>query len=264
MRRNLERLVSGAMKILLDLGRTDRRALENVKGRGDVATEADLTAEAFLIEGLEREFPGVPILAEESGVRGDGTPSDEVFVIDPLDGTSNFYRGLRHHAVSLALVKAGMPICAACAVGEPVEIYSARKGQGASCDGVKIATRQEVPEGLGMVGLQSAFSDVPPPYVPWCFRHAGKVRILGSAVSQICFIAAGRMDLTILKRPKAWDIAGAGLVLSEAGGLMFDFSGVPRFPLPEDFTDHPGRGYPLIASGGWAHERIPFELFRKR
>jgi len=181
-------------------------------------------------------------------------------VVDPLDGTTNFHRGLAHFAVSIALLEHGMPGTAAAAVGDTMEIFSASSGKGALMNGESVHTCPDGLHPLSLVGLQSASGkESLPDYWEWFYTKGYKIRNYGSAVSDVCQLAAGRLDLTILQKARIWDFAGSGLILSEAGGYLSDFDGKPIFP----WQGSAMKRYQIIASNGSAHETLPAKLFRK-
>ena len=170
---------------------------------GDIATAADLEVEGFLIERLTSLFPGIPILSEEAGLKESVT--DQLFIVDPLDGSTNFMRGITHYAVAVALIEKDVPTVGAAAVGELQEIYSAFKGGGAYLNEEKIKTRPCHLNEFSMVALPSEFKGSIPGYVEWLYLRGCKIRNNGSAVSHICQIAARRFDLCIFEELKLWE-----------------------------------------------------------
>jgi myo-inositol-1(or 4)-monophosphatase len=235
------------------------RKISNVKGPGNIATEADHQVERYLIDRLGERFPGIPVLSEER----DECPkeADELFILDPLDGTSNFHRGLTHYSVNIALMKNRQPIVAAAAVGQSCEVFTAIKGEGAWLNDQEIST-DPVPLGpLSMIALQSHHGEGTFPLREWLYRNGGKIRNYGSVVSHICQIACQRFDLFVAQRMKIWDVAAPALILSEAKGTLLDFNGKPLFPLQSREMIGKDRFFEIIASNGRAHLDIPKEIW---
>jgi myo-inositol-1(or 4)-monophosphatase len=252
---DLERLAGDTLLLLMKRQAVWRQEIAEEKGAGDIATRADLEAEMLLIEELDRLLPGVPVLSEERGLgNGEG---DQLLVVDPLDGTHNYHKGLTHFAVSIALLDKGNPVAAAAAVGAAVEIYSAERHHGAFLNGERLVTRPGPLNPLSLIALPSAIRDEAiPAYWGWLYTKGYKVRNYGSAVSHLCQVASGRFDLALLQKAKVWDFAGAGLIVLEAGGHLGDFSGDPIYPL----GDSEGINYRLVASNGAAHLTLPEAL----
>lgn len=196
------------------------------KGRNDLVTEADLAAEKEIIAVIHEVFPAHGILAEESGRSGG---DDVQWVIDPLDGTTNYAHGLGLFSVSIAFcqeqeVKAGV-------VFNPVsgELFSAIRGRGALLNGTPIAVSRtaSLSESLLVTGFPYNWMDNRSNLVQRfsnCLRQAQGVRRLGSAALDLCFVACGRFDGFWEENLKPWDTAAGALIAMEAGARVTDFS----------------------------------------
>ena len=203
------------------------------KRPGDFVSEADRGAERHLRDGIARARPGDGWLGEETGAApGDGRR----WIVDPLDGTTNFLRGIGHWAVSVALEEGGTPVLGV--VHDPVrgETFAARAGGGATLNGRPIAvagTRDlsgalfgtGIPFG-GMAHIDAHAADIAR-LMPAC---AG-VRRMGAAALDLAYVAAGRLDGFWERRLQPWDIAAGLVLLREAGAVVEGWSPGER---PED------------------------------
>lgn len=198
-----------------------RHTAASAKADGSLVTEADLAVQRRIQEGMARIQPGVPLLGEEmSGaeqealLRHDGA----VWVLDPLDGTSNFACGFPGFAISLALIEGGRAVCGA--ILDPVrdECFTAVLGGGAALNGEPI--RPYAPGGaLGDCVACMDFKRLPPERVPALLGPGGfrSQRNLGAVALEWCWIAAGRFQLYLHGGQKLWDYAAGRLIASEAG-----------------------------------------------
>jgi myo-inositol-1(or 4)-monophosphatase len=200
------------------------------KGKQDYASEVDQQAESEIIKELRRAFPEVAILAEESGaMAGKGR---QTFVIDPLDGTSNYLHGMPHFCISIALVEGGEPTDAV--IFDPLrnEVFSASKGAGATLNDkkIRVADRKDLAGAMLVTGFPPRERLRLAPHLE-TIRHlltaaeAEDVRRTGSAALDLAWVAAGRADAYFEAGVKAWDIAAGILLVREAGGRCCDFRG---------------------------------------
>ena len=197
------------------------------KGRQDYASEVDSLAETEIIRELRRAYPDVAILAEESGAMGKGK---QTFVIDPLDGTSNYLRGLPHFCVSIALVENGEPTDGV--IFDPLrnELFTASRGAGAMLNDKKlrVTDRKDLVGSLlitGFVPRERARLAPQLETIRSLLGEAEDIRRSGSAALDLAYVAAGRADAYFEAGVKAWDIAAGVLLVREAGGRVCDFRG---------------------------------------
>ncbi len=200
------------------------------KSENDYVTEADQRAEAAIIDVIHRSYPDHAIWAEESGRSGD---SDTVWIIDPIDGTANFMRGLPHFCVSIACQIDGVVEHAV--VYDPVkdELFTADRDAGAALDGRRIPVARTVHLRQAMLATGFAYrknGDIAT-YLPTFNRLAaasGDIRRAGSAGLDLAYVAAGRLDGYWELGLSAWDIAARMLLVEAAGGMVGDpFGGDP-------------------------------------
>lgn len=199
------------------------------KGKNDYATNIDRAAEALIIEIIQRAYPQHTIVGEESGVIK-GRDSDTQWIIDPIDGTTNFVTGFPHFAVSIAARLNGRTEVGV--VYDPMcnELFTASRGQGAQLNGYRIRVSNH--KDLNGILIGTGFPFKAKPYSPDYFRvleklfiHCADFRRTGSAALDLSYVASGRLDAFFEIGLKPWDIAAGELILREAGGVMTDFTG---------------------------------------
>jgi myo-inositol-1(or 4)-monophosphatase len=198
----------------------------------DFVSEVDKLAEAEIIKELRRAYPDHAILAEESGQTGKGPLT---WVIDPLDGTHNYLRGIPHFCVSIALLEKGVPIHAV--VFDPLrdELYTASKGDGAYINDRRMRVGKRENLGGAMIATGFPFRQrehlVPQLDITRAILgQAEDIRRSGSAALDLAYVAAGRYDGYFEIGLKPWDLAAGVLLVHEAGGRYCDFAGRDGIP----------------------------------
>ncbi len=202
------------------------------KGENDLVTEADRRSEAVIAGEIRKAFPDHRLLAEE-GTTGGGA-ADHLWVIDPLDGTTNYVHTYPLFAVSIAYVYRGAPLVGVVYAPLLGEIFWAVAGRGAWLNGRRIGVSgvTVLKEALVAAGLPSA-PDRRPDVVATVHQLISQVqdfRSSGSAVLDFCFVAAGRLDAYFEHKLSPWDVAAGGLIVLEAGGQVTDLAGNPFSP----------------------------------
>ncbi|HCF61169.1 MAG TPA: inositol monophosphatase [Myxococcales bacterium] len=199
-----------------------------LKGGIDLVTDADRASEAEIVAYLERRFPLHAILAEEgSNVEGS---AEYRWIVDPLDGTTNYAHRVPHFAVSIAVEDAeGL---AAAAVYDPLrdELFEAGRGAGARLNGETLRVTKESRLACALLGTGFPYSvwdkpDLPLRLFDAFVRRSRGIRRIGSAALDMCYVAAGRYDGFFEVRLKPWDIAAGTLLVREAGGTVTDLDG---------------------------------------
>jgi myo-inositol-1(or 4)-monophosphatase len=205
------------------------------KDRMDYASEVDGLAEAEIVKELKRAMPDCAILGEETGASGRGR---QTFVIDPLDGTSNYLHGIPHWCVSIALVENGEPQHGV--VFDPLrnELFTASKGAGAVLNDkrIRVTERKDLAGTMLITGFPPRERERLGPHLD-CLRElmrdAEDVRRTGSAALDLAYVAAGRADAYFEAGVKPWDIAAGVLLVREAGGRVTDFRGAATGPMDQ-------------------------------
>ena len=222
------------------------------KGPIDLVTAADLAAERAFRELIARRFPSHDVLGEEGGARQPRRAGARCrWIIDPLDGTTNFAHGLAIFCVSIALEIDGE--IAIGVVYDPMaeELFSAERGQGARLNGrpIAVSTCGALVDSLLCTGFPYAVREHPGRQVD-VFRaflgEARAVRRLGSAALDLCYVAAGRLEAFWEKQLHPWDMAAGALIVSEAGGRVSRYDAAPL-----DLF-----GGELVASNGRVHDAM--------
>lgn len=197
------------------------------KSKQDYASEVDSLAEAEIIKELKRAYPQAAFLCEESGAFGKGK---QTFVIDPLDGTSNFLHGIPHYCVSIALVENGEPVEAV--IYDPIknELFTASKGKGALLNDrkLRVSDRKDLAGSMVITGTPPRDRARVGPHLDFCkdlLASAEDIRRTGSAALDLAYVACGRADAYFESGIKAWDVAAGMLLVREAGGRVSDFKG---------------------------------------
>ena len=202
----------------------------NTKAPNDFVTEVDQMAERAIIETLLTAYPGHGILAEESGRAHGAKDSDYVWIIDPLDGTTNFIPGLPVYGVSIALEYRGQVQQAV--VYDPTrnDMFYASKGRGAFLNDkrLRVSKRIRMAEALLGTGFPFRKGDSFKRYMQMLevvMPSCAGVRRPGSAALDLCYVAAGYYDGFFETGLSPWDIAAGSLMVTEAGGLIGNFTG---------------------------------------
>lgn len=197
------------------------------KGRQDYASEVDSLAEKEIIRELRRAFPDHAFLCEESGALGQAR---HTFVIDPLDGTSNFLHGIPHYCVSIALVEGDEPLHAVVYDPQRNEIFTASRGSGAFLNDrrIRVSGREVLDGAMLVTGFPPRERKRLRPQldaVHSLLDEAEDIRRTGSAALDLAYVACGRADAYFEAGVKPWDIAAGMLLVREAGGRCLDFRG---------------------------------------
>jgi len=223
------------------------------KGAIDLVTEADTETEKRIIAIIERNFPDHSILSEESGLRRDGAKYQ--WIIDPLDGTTNFVHNVGMFAVSIAFAAGGEVLVGV--VLNPItgELFTAVIGEGAELNGrpIKVSNSKIVQESLLATGFPYDIRERIQPVMTRfsnCLKASQGIRRLGSAALDLCFVACGRFDGFWEQNLNPWDTAAGFRIGSEAGAVTTDFANKP-FAI---------EGKEILATNGKIHKEMLFLL----
>lgn len=223
----------------------------HTKGRADYVTDVDFHVQKDLTEKLKAAFPEVQMMGEEK----DNSAIDfggAVWILDPVDGTTNLIHDMRASAISLAyaengIIRAGVIFCPFSG-----EMYTAERGKGAFLNGspIHVSGAASLEESLISIGTAPYYHE----YADWTFRAAENVflkcqdiRRSGSAAIELSYLSAGRLDGNFERILQPWDFSAGLCILEEAGGRVTDLEGKPV-----DFT---GKS-PIVASNGKIHEAL--------
>lgn len=251
----LEEIARGAGAILLKHFR--RLDGYDKKGSTDLVTIADKQAEDFVAQQIQKRFPDHAVLGEEGGRQGN-PDSDYLWIVDPLDGTTNFAHGMRIFAVSIGLTWKGEVIAGAIFAPSLDEMYLAALGQGAYRNGdpIHVSQTNQLSEALLVTGFPYeraetivALKDM----LGECLLASRGVLRLGSAALDLAHVAAGELDAFYEASLHAWDVAAGVILLREAGGQLSHMLATKDFDLM-----NPN----LIASNGKIHQELQQTIAR--
>jgi myo-inositol-1(or 4)-monophosphatase len=219
------------------------------KGAVDLVTEWDHRSEEYIVNALRKDFPDFAVRAEERGA--DNRPSDYEWVIDPIDGTTNFAHGLPVFAISIALTQRGRPILGVVVDVPRDEYYTAEAGRGAAVNGrpIHVSTARSLAMSLLGTGFPYDVRTNPDNNVAhWdnFIVRTQAVRRIGSAALDLAWTAAGHFDGYWEYRLNSWDVMAGALMVAEAGGIVTDANG------GGDYLE----GESIVASNGLIHEEM--------
>ncbi|MDD2213845.1 MAG: inositol monophosphatase family protein [Oscillospiraceae bacterium] len=225
----IQAAVRQASRLMLDA--SDIRSKTRQKtSRADLVTTYDVAIQKELQMMLNRLCPDLGFLGEE-GEHGTLVNRDSFFVVDPIDGTTNFVYDYRHSAISVGLILAGEPVLACCFDPYLDECFTALKGLGAKLNGVPMQVgRQELGGSVILFGTSPYNPETRPKsyrYLQALHEHGRDVRRSGSAVLDLAYVAAGRGDLFFESHLSPWDFGAAALLVKEAGGKVTRLDGQP-------------------------------------
>jgi myo-inositol-1(or 4)-monophosphatase len=202
----------------------------STKQQNDFVTEIDRAAEATIIDTLREVYPSHAILAEESGDSRPDTDTEYRWIIDPLDGTTNFIHGFPQYAVSIALEHRGQLAQAVIFDPNRNELFTASKGGGAFLNDkrIRVSNRSKLDEALLGTGFPYRVFDHVDAYLAIfkeMTRRSSGVRRPGAASLDLAYVAAGRLDGFWEFGLSPWDMAAGALLIQESGGLVSDLAG---------------------------------------
>ena len=235
----LEKIIDTVKKVgeIILSAHNQENAVTAKEGKKNFVTKYDVAVQEFLFEELGKAFPEAEFVGEEGENNFESNALR--FIIDPIDGTTNFMQDYRCSCISVALCKENDLIAGVVYNPYTKEIFSAEKGKGAYLDGKKISVSDRpLSDGLALFGTS--------PYHPEntdetfalmrkVFDFCRDLRRSGSAAYDICAVACGRCEVFFEKELQPWDVAAGTLILKEAGGLALNFEGNEiSFSKPED------------------------------
>lgn len=239
-------------------GRT-RIQVREKNGVNDLLTDVDLAVQKQIVDRISSAFPADSILAEEAGLdQNPGAAPARCWIIDPIDGTQNFVRGLfPAFGITIAFAREGQIACAGVSLPITQDLFLAERGAGAFRNAQSIRVSQH--EDLSRARMLVDFS-IPQHREPTLaafggiLRKAGSVRCNGSAVVDLCSVACGEADAYVHVGLNPWDYAAGQLLVEEAGGRATRLDGSPL-----NVFDG---GHGLIASNGYLHELALSQIFQ--
>ncbi len=227
------------------------------ESQSSIVTVADLEAEKKIMQIIAQTFPGHNLIGEETGFHNQN--SEFTWVVDPLDGTSNFAAGLPWFGVIICVLKNHIPVMAGCYIPYSLLVYFAEKGEGATLNDKKISVSKETDLKNILASYSLDYSEIPgktEQETKTIGRLVQNVRNLRSTncLLDFCYTAEGKLGSCINQTTKIWDIAGPALIIEEAGGKVSDFSGNKiDFSVDEKNYD---RNFTIVCSNKTLHPKV--------
>jgi myo-inositol-1(or 4)-monophosphatase len=244
------KLAKKAGKILLDYYLKKIKINYKNGNKRNLVTEVDMLSEKTIVDEIKQKFPDHCFLAEESGDCGI-QPSDFKWVIDPIDGTTNYAHGYNFYAVSIALLHKNKPLVGVVYAPMLKELFHAGKGLGAFLNDkrIRVSGTPEVERSLLATGFNQSEQGRNIPIFTHVLPKAQGIRRAGSAALDMCYVAVGRLDGYWEYAIYPWDIAAGVLIAEEAGAKITDMDGAP---LNLDRVDY----MTVVATNGKIHPQL--------
>ena len=222
----IEAIVRKAAELMLSA--EEDKGIESKEGIGNYVTKYDKLVQETLYKELLELIPEATFIGEEEDDHSK-VAEGYTFIVDPIDGTTNFARGFNESFISVALLKDGDNFISVCYNPYLDEMFTAEKGKGAYLNGKAIqVSDKSLKEGLVFVGASPYYADLREKTYEM-FRtvtqNASDFRRIGSAVLELCYVACGRAEAFIELRLQLWDFSAAKLIVEEAGGVITDAKG---------------------------------------
>lgn len=253
-RQVLTDIATRAGEVLLTHFRKLAKGDINTKGGRirDLVTIADTESEQVILEAIAREFPGTGILSEESGAVAEGA---DLFIIDPLDGTTNYSQGLQHFGVSIGLKSGGRTVAGVIHIPVLNETFYAALGEGATRNGqpIRVSPRSQPAElflatGFACVRAGKEVNNLQ--NFVHIHTRVRELRRLGACTVDMCYTACGIFDGFFEMDLSPWDVCAGGLMVTEAGGMVTDLDG----------GDDWQQGKSILASNGLVHQWLSHNI----
>ncbi len=246
-------IIKDAAKIMLSAHSPEsENSVFSKSGDANFVTVYDRATEEYLIEKISEKIPGAAFVAEEKENDYTVTLGETVFIIDPIDGTTNFIHAFSHSAISVACASRGVVVFGAVYNPYLDEMFYAEKGKGAYRNGERISvSRRKMKEAVFSFGSSPYYKDELGrrgfELAHALFKESADLRRLASAALDFCYVASGRLDMFFELRLSPWDFAAGMLIVTEAGGKISDMKGNP-LSLAEPCS--------VIASNETCYERL--------
>lgn len=238
----MEPLLNIALRAARRAGRVILQAMDRVdtltveeKGRNDLVSEIDRRAEDVIVETIHKAYPQHGLLGEEGGRRETPADAEFVWIIDPLDGTTNFLHGIPHFCTSIAVAKGPTLLHGVVVDHVRNEAFMASRGGGAQLNGrrLRVSRRNRIDDAIIAGGLPfhtvAAHIDAYSVVLRYLMERCRTLRRQGAAALDLAYVAAGRVDGFLELGLKPWDMAASTVIIREAGGFVGDVAGGDRF-----------------------------------
>ena len=215
------------VKSAASLMTTDSFKISQKEGFSNIVTSSDIAVQDFLCDKLSHLLPGSGFLCEEEDLWD--SSKDFTWIIDPIDGTSNYSRGIDQCAICVGLKRDSEIIAGVVYIPSTNEMYSAEKNRGTTLNGrpVHVSTRnfQDSIMCTALSVYHKEYADICSQIITDTFRQCNDIRRFGACAPELCYLAAGRCELYFEYLLSVWDFSAASLIVTEAGGLITDLQG---------------------------------------
>jgi myo-inositol-1(or 4)-monophosphatase len=230
----------------------------SIKNAGELVTQADIRCQQIIIDRIKETYPDHGFIAEEGGecniFKQPPRAAEHLWwIIDPIDGTTNFAHRMPLFAVSIATMHEGRPIVGVVFDPATDSMFTAVKAGEAQLNGRRITAGKETINEFSCVGLDSHYDDAIPPWTCEIMQRS-KFRNLGTTALQFAYVAKGSLIATIAHRPKLWDIAAGALIAEAAGAIVTDWQGGNVFPV--DLDGYEGAQLRVLAANKKVHAQL--------
>lgn len=232
----IEKIVRKCAQQILSVNQNEMK-IENKEGIGNIVTQYDKQVQEELKKALMELLPEANFIGEEEDLHSTILDSGYTFIVDPIDGTTNFSRGLSLSAISVGLLKNGQPYIGVCYNPYIDEMFIAQKGQGAylNMKPIKVSNKK-LREGIVFTGNAPYYKEIREQTMKVLYNFvtsATDFRRFGSAVIELCDIACGRAEVYFELKLQPWDFVAGMLIVEEAGGKVIQINGEDvRFDKP--------------------------------
>lgn len=223
---NIESIID-IVKRASELMKTDSFYIQQKDGFSNIVTSNDVAVQDFLCRELAVLLPGSGFLCEEEDVKD--TSHEYTWIIDPIDGTANYSRGIQHSAICVGLKHGEEMVKSVVYVVMAGEMFWAEKGKGAFLNGRQIHVSDRPFQNsimcTALAVYYKEYTDVCSRIIVETFKQCNDIRRFGAAAPELCYLAMGRCELYFEYRLSPWDFAAASLILTEAGGVLSNLQG---------------------------------------
>jgi myo-inositol-1(or 4)-monophosphatase len=260
--KDLRRMLETAVDAARLAGRRAMKEIKNitvsVKGPDQLVTQADIMCQKIIVDRIKKTFPDDGFIAEEE--QGGGLfkqfpkgKSKTWWVIDPIDGTTNFAKGMLLFSVSIAAMFEGQPVIGVIYDPATDSMFTGIKGGPAQLNGKTITTSNDGFDKFSSVGTDSFF-DYGVPKWAIALMEKARSRTLGSSCLQLAYLAKGSLIGIVFVRPKIWDIASGVVIAESAGAIVSDWKGNKLFPI--DCEKYEGQEMATVAGNKKVYEEM--------
>lgn len=241
----------GAALVRHYAGAARNRLVLHDKGTFELVSEADVAVQRVLVRHLDGVVPGARFLGEEEDLGGEQDRAGWWWILDPIDGTTNFLHGVPPYAISIGLVRDGVPVLGVVHDVSHHEVFAGYEGGGVTCNGEPVRCRPTADLGQALISTGFPYKTFDYADAYWAsmqgfFGKTRGIRRHGAASVDLAWVAAGRFEAFFERGLSPWDVAAGLALLREAGGMYSDFAGNPIDVFSADVLASNGTLHPAL------------------